>query len=68
MAQAGYGDGFDMTITVSSNYQPHMDTAEVVVQQLAAIGVRAKVQPVDATTWYPERGDIYYANLGDCIG
>lgn len=54
LAQAGYSDGFDMTITVSSNYQPHMDTAEVVVQQLAAIGVRAKVQPVDATTWYSE--------------
>ena len=54
LAQAGYPDGFDMTITVSSNYQPHMDTAEVVVQQLAAIGVRAKVQPVDATTWYSE--------------
>ncbi len=54
LAEAGYGDGFDMTITVSSNYQPHMDTAEVVVQQLAAIGVRAKVQPVDATTWYSE--------------
>ena len=54
LADDGYGDGFDMTITVSSNYQPHMDTAEVVVQQLAAIGVRAKVQPVDATTWYSE--------------
>ena len=54
LAEAGYSDGFDMTITVSSNYQPHMDTAEVVVQQLAAIGVRAKVQPVDATTWYSE--------------
>ena len=54
LAEAGYPDGFDMTITVSSNYQPHMDTAEVVVQQLAAIGVRAKVQPVDATTWYSE--------------
>ena len=54
LAEAGYPEGFDMTITVSSNYQPHMDTAEVVVQQLAAIGVRAKVQPVDATTWYSE--------------
>lgn len=54
LAEAGYPDGFDMTITVSSDLKPHMDTAEVVVQQLAAIGVRAKVQPVDATTWYSE--------------
>lgn len=45
LAQAGYPDGFDMTITVPSNYQPHMDTAEVLVQQLAAVGVRATIQP-----------------------
>lgn len=56
LAEAGYPDGFDMTIAVSSNYQPHMDTAEVVVQQLAAIGIRATVQPVDAATWY---SDVY---------
>ena len=56
LAEAGYPDGFDMVITVSSNYQPHMDTAEVVVQQLAAIGIRATVQPVDAATWY---NDVY---------
>ena len=30
LAQAGYPNGFDMTISVPSNYQPHMDTAEVV--------------------------------------
>ena len=56
LAEAGYPDGFDMTIAVSSNYQPHMDTAEVVVHQLAAIGIRATVQPVDAATWY---SDVY---------
>ena len=62
LAEAGYPDGFDMTITVSSNYQPHMDTAEVVVQQLAAIGIRATVQPVDATTWY---NDVYVGRQFD---
>lgn len=56
LAEAGYPDGFEMTITVSSNYQPHLDTAEVVVQQLRAIGVNATVQPVDAATWY---ADVY---------
>ena len=34
LAQAGYPDGFDMTISVPNNYQPHMDTAEVVAEQL----------------------------------
>lgn len=27
-----------MTISVPSNYQPHMDTAEVVAEQLRAVG------------------------------
>ena len=39
LAEAGYPDGFDLTITVPSNYQPHMDTAQVVAEQLRAIGV-----------------------------
>ena len=39
LAQAGYPNGFDMTISVPSNYQPHMDTAEVVAEQLRAVGL-----------------------------
>ena len=31
LTQAGYPDGFEMTITVPSNYQPHVDTAQVIV-------------------------------------
>ena len=62
LAQAGYPDGFDMTISVPNNYQPHMDTAEVVVQQLSAIGIRATVLPVDATTWY---NDVYVGRQFD---
>ena len=54
LAQAGYPGGFDMTITVPSNYQPHMDTAEVVVEQLKAIGVNAVIQPVEWETWVSE--------------
>ena len=34
LTEAGYPDGFDMTITVPSNYQPHIDTAQVLVEQL----------------------------------
>ena len=30
LTEAGYPDGFAMTITVPSNYQPHVDTAQVV--------------------------------------
>ena len=38
LAQAGYPNGFDMTISVPNNYQPHMDTAEVVAEQAAGGG------------------------------
>ena len=34
LAKAGYPDGFTFSITVPSNYQPHIDTAQVVAQQL----------------------------------
>lgn len=51
LAQAGYPDGFDMTISVPNNYQPHMDTAEVVAEQLREAGIRVTIQPVEWSTW-----------------
>ena len=56
LAEAGYPDGFDMTITVPSNYKPHMDTAEVLVQQLAQIGVNAAIEPIEWESWV---SDVY---------
>ncbi|WP_455581228.1 ABC transporter substrate-binding protein [Dysosmobacter sp.] len=56
LTQAGYPDGFSMTITVPSNYKPHMDTAEVLVQQLAAIGVTAAIEPIEWESWV---SDVY---------
>lgn len=56
LAEAGYPNGFSMTIRVPSNYQPHMDTAEVVVEQLRAVGVTATIEPVDWSTWL---SDVY---------
>ncbi len=56
LAQAGYPDGFSFTIKVPSNYQPHVDTAVVIAQQLKAIGVTAHIQQVDWNTWL---SDVY---------
>ena len=56
LAEAGYPDGFGMTITVPSNYKPHMDTAEVLVQQLAQIGVNATIEPIEWESWV---SDVY---------
>ena len=54
LAEVGYPDGFEMTMTVPSNYKPHMATAEVLVSQLAAIGVTATIQPIEWESWLEE--------------
>ena len=56
LAEAGYPDGFSFTITVPSNYQPHVDTAEVLAAQLAEVGVTAEIDLVDWNTWLE---DVY---------
>lgn len=54
LAQAGYPDGFSFTLTVPSNYQQHIDTAQVVAEQLKQIGVTANIQLVEWETWLSE--------------
>ncbi len=56
LAEAGFPNGFSMTITVPSNYQPHMDTAQVIVEQLKAVGVNAEIIPVEWESWVE---DVY---------
>ncbi len=56
LAQAGYPDGFTFTIKVPSNYTPHIDTAEVIVEQLEAIGVTAQIKKIEWNTWLE---DVY---------
>lgn len=56
LAEAGYGDGLSFTITVPSNYQQHIDTAQVLVEQFKAIGVDAQIQLVEWESWL---SDVY---------
>lgn len=56
LADAGYPDGFSMTITVPSNYQPHIDTAQVIVEQLKQVGITAEIQLVEWGSWL---SDVY---------
>jgi len=56
LAEAGYPDGFSFTITVPSNYQPHIDTAQVLVEQFKAIGVTAEIQLIEWDSWL---SDVY---------
>ncbi len=54
LKEAGYPDGFDLTITIPSNYEFHMQTGQVVVEQLKAAGINATIQAVDWNTWYDD--------------
>ncbi len=56
LAQAGYEDGIEFTIIVPSNYQPHVDTTIVLVEQLKAAGITANIQQVEWNTWV---SDVY---------
>ncbi|MDR2402589.1 MAG: ABC transporter substrate-binding protein [Spirochaetaceae bacterium] len=56
LAAAGYEKGFSLEITVASPYVMHVDTAQVIVNQLAKIGVTATIKLVDWATWLQ---DVY---------
>lgn len=62
---AGYPDGFAFTIQVPSNYQYHVDTAQVVVEQLKRIGVQADIQLIEWATWLSDvyKGREYEATI-----
>ena len=47
LAEAGYPDGIDLEIQVPSNYEVHMQTAEVVAEQLKAANINAVIVPVE---------------------
>ncbi|MFC3748310.1 ABC transporter substrate-binding protein [Paenibacillus sp. GCM10012306] len=51
LAEAGYPNGFETTLSVPSNYQFHVDTAQVFAQQLAQIGIKVKIEPVEWAVW-----------------
>ena len=56
LTQAGYENGFDLEITVPSNMQQHVDTAQVIVEQLQAVGINATINQVEWNTWLE---DVY---------
>jgi peptide/nickel transport system substrate-binding protein len=51
LEEAGYPNGFETTITVPSNYKFHVDTAQVIVEMLKQIGVKAKIEQIEWGVW-----------------
>ena len=56
LKEAGYPDGFEMTITVPNNYQQHIDTAQVLSEQLKQVGIQAEIQLIEWDSWL---SDVY---------
>lgn len=56
LEEAGYGDGFSFTVKVPANYQAHIDTAQIIAQQLQQIGITMNIEPVEWASWLE---DVY---------
>ena len=64
LKEAGY-ENLSFTITVPSNYTAHIDAAQVMVEQLRAAGINAKIELVEWATWLEEvyRGRNFEATV-----
>ncbi len=51
LADAGYPDGFDITLTVPSNYSFHVKTGEMIAEQLKAIGIQVSIESIEWSVW-----------------
>ena len=58
LEEAGLSQGFSFEIAVPSNYSMHVDTAQVMVNQLAEAGINVSIRLFDWGTWLT---DIYRA-------
>lgn len=67
LAEAGYEDGFSLTINVATG-QERMDTAQAVQASFAQAGIQLEIQPSDArtalTTYRAREHDIYLGTWG----
>ena len=56
LAEAGYPDGFEFTITVPANYQQHVNTAQIIAEDLKRVGIKAEIRLVEWGAWLE---DVY---------
>ena len=56
LREAGYPDGFSMTVTVPSNYTPHVNAGQVIVRQLQDAGIKAELKEIEWNSWLT---DVY---------
>lgn len=54
LKEAGYEEGFEISVTVPSNYEFHVKTAEVIAEQLKAVGIQVTINSVEWGVWLEE--------------
>jgi peptide/nickel transport system substrate-binding protein len=54
LKEAGYEHGFKTTLVVPSNYQFHVDTAQVIASQLGKVGIEVEIKKVEWNNWLQE--------------
>jgi peptide/nickel transport system substrate-binding protein len=58
LAEAGYPDGLDLTITMQSGVEDAVAIAEILKQDAAAAGFRITVNPVPSTTYWDQWTEV----------
>ena len=56
LADAGYADGFDLEITVPSSYSQHVDSTQIIADELSQVGINVTLNQVEWSTWLQ---DVY---------
>lgn len=54
LTEAGYPNGIELEIAIPSNYEFHMQTGEVVAEQLKAAGINVTIRAMEWGTWLDE--------------
>ncbi len=58
LKEAGYPKGFEVELKAPSNFQNHVDAAQIVKEQLAKVGIIVNISEIEWGTWLSE----VYAN------
>lgn len=67
LAEAGYADGFDLEIKVASSYSQHVNTSQIIAEQLNQVGINVTINQVEWSTWLEEvnaNGDFQATVIG----
>jgi peptide/nickel transport system substrate-binding protein len=60
LAEAGYGDGFEIEIMPTTELEETVRMAQVIQSDLAAVGIRATIRALEWAEWLQEQGDGNY--------